>query len=308
MKAVISVRAAAAKLLRLVGSGRPFTTFSRGSLLIALTVVLLGGMGAAQYWQQNAKQHRAASQQSEGHQGSKDSTASTKSQAGTPPTDNQQPATSSNTSPAASTPSSPKTLIITPNSFTVKPGENLNLTIKASDGRAINYPHFTSSTGGNFLFNFSAAPAKTTWSGPILVFQNTPVGTYTFEIAAQPNGGAVTYRGSITVNVVKPTMNITIESHGYDAENDGLGYLVKINRLYGFNEPVADDGVAAYSESEPGLACYYVEIDANNIALGCGHDDASGPRPTSGTLVISISTASITKTVSISYNLPPLGQ
>lgn len=302
MKTRILLRTITTPLRKLTAFNRRFTTFNRGALLITLMVILLGGMATAQYLQPDAKQPPAISQQTADQEKPKEETPAN-TQADTPPTDTPQPTAPKSTNPAASTPSTPKSLKITPTSFTAKAGENLQLTIQSSDGKGINYPFFATSTNGNFLFNFTAGPAKTTWSGPILVSPNAPVGTYTLNITAQNNQAAY-YRGTITVVIVKPTMEISIQSLGYDANDDALLYRVTINRLYGFEESITD--ISAYSATEPGFGCYYVEVDDSTVTMACGHDNEYESRPTNGTLSVEISTASLNRSTSASYSLPPL--
>jgi hypothetical protein len=172
--------------------------------------------------------------------------------------------------------------------------------MKSSDGKAINMPGFASSTGGSFLMNFAAGPAKPSWTGPVLVFTNASIGSHTLDVFAQDNSQAF-YRSTITITVVEPTMNISAQYLGYDAATDGLEYRISINRLYGFSESVV--AVGGYG-SEPSLGCVYDIVNADTIHLNCGHD--AGDRPTSGTLMISVSTPSMTRQTSIGYVLPPL--
>ena len=295
-------RAVTAPFRKLTGFGRRFASFNRGALLVVLAVILLGGMTTAEYLQQDAEQPPAISQQTADQEKPKEETPAN-IQTNAPPTDTPQPTTPKSTNPSASTPSTPKSLKITPTSFTAKAGENLQLTIQSSDGKGINYPFFAASTNGNFLFNFTAGPAKATWNGPISVAPNAPVGTYTLNIAAQDNR-AVYYRGTITVTIVKPTMEISIQSLGYDANDDALLYRVTIHRLYGFEESITD--ISAYSATEPGFGCYYVEVDDSTVTMACGHDNEYESRPTNGTLSVEISTASLNRSTSASYSLPPL--
>jgi hypothetical protein len=223
-------------------------------------------------------------------------------------TTTEQPATNADTPRAAAAPTTAgqKNLIISPGVITVMmpvvantTSSTQSITIQSGNGKGINMPGFMSNPGYHFLFNFPAGPAKPTWSGQLSVRNDTPVGIYNLEIFGQDVTEAY-YKATITINVLQPTMNVSVQSLGYDAENDGVAYILKTNRAYGFSEPITE--VAASSSTEPGLICAYSIVDDSNIALGCGHD--SGSPATSGTLTIEVSTASLVRTITTSYSLP----
>jgi hypothetical protein len=207
-----------------------------------------------------------------------------------------------------STPSAVKTLaspantqgglILSSSTFTLTPGSSAPITVTASNGAAITYP-----LGGAVIgigVNLGpAAPFKTTWSGSAFVAPDVAPGTYTIKLFAQDKTTAG-YAGTITINVVQPTMEFSVQSLGYDSQNDEVRYSIHLNRLYGFSESVTS--VGAYSPGEPTLNCDYGIVDNNTIALDCGHDTGTGP--TSGSLTITVRTASLTRSATASYSLP----
>lgn len=202
------------------------------------------------------------------------------------------------TTPKSAPSSAQKTLLITPNSFTIKAGEWPPISIRSSDGKGVNMPMFSGNNNGRFTFNFPAGPAKSNWVGSIMVPSTAGVGTYTLEVFAQDNSQAY-YKGTITINIVKPTMNVAIQSLGYDANYDTLNYKITVSRLYGFSESITGISMDA---TEDGLDCYSSPL-GDTIEIYCGH--GSGTRPTSGTLTIHVTTFSLTKTASTTYSLPP---
>jgi hypothetical protein len=206
--------------------------------------------------------------------------------------------TSSATKTLASPANTQSGLILSPSTFTLTPGSSAPLTVTASNGAAITSPIGMSVVGLGINLG-QAAPFKTTWSGSVGALNIAAPGTYTVKLFAQDKTTAG-YAGIITINVVRPTMELSVQPLGYDSENDAISYIVHVNRLYGFSESIT--GVGASSPSEPNLYCAYSVVDSNTIALGCGHDDGTGP--TSGSLTITVQTASLARTTVTSYSLP----
>jgi hypothetical protein len=287
-----------------------FVTTARKHLHISVAagvflLMLIGGMTLALVDRKDAPKAAASTLAANtGSAGKKTvNTASTEPvQFSTNPPAGQKPA-STNTKPKAPAAPAPtnsqKTLKISPNSFTASPGESFPITIQANDGRAINMP-FASASGRAFL-NFGGSPAKPIWSGQIVVSKVVAPGTYTFDVMGQASKTEF-YRSTITLTIAQPTMNVTIQSLGYDAADDSIGYVVKINRLYGFLETVTD--ITADSTTEPGLGCYADMPDSNTINLTCIHD--AGDRPTNGTLSVTVKTNSVVRSAGAPYSLPPL--
>jgi hypothetical protein len=193
-------------------------------------------------------------------------------------------------------------LKISPSSFTVKAGESPTITIQSDDGTPINMPGFSNSPGGKYLFNFPAGPAKASWTGTIFISTTATTGSNSLAIFAQDTATAY-YRGSITINIVQPTMDISVQSLGYDASDDSVGYSIKINRLYGFDESITT--VTGLSTTETGLGCIYAVVDSTTINLVCGALPDQ-PRPTSGTVNIDVKTANVSRSTTAAYNLPSL--
>jgi hypothetical protein len=104
-----------------------------------------------------------------------------------------------------------------------------------------------------------------------------------------------------------PTMTIaSVQYNYYNAGGDSIYYTLKLNRLLGFSEPVKS--VIARSTTDPTVGCGYQIVDATTAIFNCWPMSSTLPRPTSGTLSISVTTDSLTLVTSASYSFPPLSQ
>jgi len=212
-------------------------------------------------------------------------------------TNTGKPVSSSTNAPAPAA-AAQNSLTISPSAFTLLPGDSAPISITASNGAALNYPliNFTNDVAASLG---PGSPAKPNWNGTVSALLGASAGTYTVNVFAQDKTKAY-YYGSITVTVVQPTMELNLQPLGYDSDDNAVTYVIRLNRLYGFNESVTS--VRAYSFTEPGLTCAYSIVDSDTIALACGHDDGTGP--TSGNLTIEVRTASLSRTTAASYSLP----
>ena len=281
---------------------------------LTLSILLVAVIGAAALVTGNHAANRQSKITAAKHQTKAPKTGAEQSLSASELSAGQQPA-AADPNPGAPGSTAAPTLLVSPSTFTVKQGEPLHVTMQASTGKAIDMPGFAQSYGGKFVMGFDAHPAQKVWTGNVLMLQSPDypaAGTYTLQVFAQDHSGG-TYRGTLTVTItepdkpappVTPTFQIAVQSLGYDAQNDAVSYVIKLTRIGGFSEPVTQ--VAAFSTAEPDLACYYVIVDDDTIALACGQDDPAFPRPTSGTLEIDVATSSLERSALASYSLPPL--
>ncbi len=197
-----------------------------------------------------------------------------------------------------------KSLIISPAAISIKAGETLNgLTINADDYTAISMPTFSAGPINGLQLNFTASPAKTTWAGSLTVAKFAAPGSYSFEISAQANRTTF-YTNTITLTVVPtPTMVVSLLPVDYDYATDSRVYILRLNRLNGYDQPVTRL-TGQYTADSLVLTCTFQPTDANTYTVTCGN--VSIASPTNGTLMVSVSTTSDVFTSAADFSLPPL--
>ena len=133
--------------------------------------------------------------------------------------------------------------------------------------------------------------------------KSTLPGTYSFEISAQANRTTF-YTNTITVTVAPtPTVILSLLPVGYDYTTDSLVYVLRLNRLNSYDQAVTRLTGQSSADSQA-LNCTFQATDANTYTVTCRNN--SGTRPTTGTLQVTVSTASDVFSSSTGFSLPPL--
>lgn len=202
--------------------------------------------------------------------------------------------------PAAS--SNQKFLKISPAAITVKAGEAYTgLTIQADDGRPINMPMISASSNPNMFLNFPAGPAKSVWSGSIAPYRLLAPGTYTVNLMGQADRTTF-YRSSITVTVLPiPLMQVSIQPLGYDAEADEMDFLIKAERLNGFDAPITSVFGHSYANN---IECASLPLGNDTFGMSCWA--LPGTRPTTGSLHVNVNTPGDSFNSDAPFTLPAL--